>query len=248
MRPDCDRLLNLLSVEVDDAMLREIAEADYGDDFDLHLQVLQHIRDTGEVPAPMQWHPREVLSLIRWSEPDDPTWKPGATGRRGHVMRAFSCTALLRAAAEPQNHDLLEGENVTLAQLLASIEVLGKPYDDATLGFLIWHLDRMPLEVEERPFFVLAILYLTLKVRLDFAPAEIGEIIDRLIEEENAVRQTDWAVLPEHDTRWILGLTFYNQKESYWFAVGERLLALSETVDDRSVQKKLIDIADWLTI
>src|SRR5262245_2436176 len=107
-------------------MLREIASADYGMDADAHLDALLRIRDRGEAPAPMNWEPKEVLELIRWSEPEDPNWRPGGTGIRGHVMRAFVCAALLRAAPEPANHGYFDGENQTIAQLLASALVLGR--------------------------------------------------------------------------------------------------------------------------
>src|SRR5436305_280319 len=98
--PSADRLLDVARQQVDDGMLREIAAADYGRDVDIHLAALRPIRDQGIVPAPLGWHPGEVLELIRWSDPEDPAHKPGATGRRGHQMRAFACAALLRTAME----------------------------------------------------------------------------------------------------------------------------------------------------
>src|SRR5258708_20197319 len=99
-----------------------------------HLAKLRPIRDHGIVPASLGWHPGEVLALIRWSNPEDPSHKPGSTGRRGHQMRAFACAALLR--------DDLENE-ATLAQCLTSSKVLGPEMSEAVACFLTWGIPLM---------------------------------------------------------------------------------------------------------
>ena len=101
--PEPDVLLRAISAHVDDEVLTEISLADYGEDAEVHLAALRTIRDTGTFSLPMHWYPAEVLELIRWSEPEDPNWKPGRTGEFGHWMRAFCCAALLRATREPWN-------------------------------------------------------------------------------------------------------------------------------------------------
>src|SRR5262245_40470300 len=114
--PAADLLLDHARRQIDEAMLMEIARADYEQDVDAHLTALRAIRDLGITPAPMEWHPGEVLELIRNSEPEVPAWKPGGTGRRGHQMRAFACAALLRAVAEPANWGIDSCEDSSLAQ------------------------------------------------------------------------------------------------------------------------------------
>jgi hypothetical protein len=133
-------LLDVSRRQIDDGMLDEIAAADYGIDADRHLAALRPIRDTGTVPQPMGWHPGEVLELIRWSEPENAARKPGATGRRGHQMRAFACAVLLRAAAEGGD---TSSEEATLGQCLASAKVLGQEMNDAVAGFLTWRIPLM---------------------------------------------------------------------------------------------------------
>ena len=59
---------------------------------------------------------REVLELIRWSEPDDPDWSPGGQGPRGHWMRLFACTVRVRLA--PKYPASFGSECDTLAQLI----------------------------------------------------------------------------------------------------------------------------------
>jgi hypothetical protein len=68
--PAADLLLDVARRQVDDAMLLEIAQADYMNQTDLHLAALRMIRDDGVLPSYPQWDPREVLGLVQWPEPD----------------------------------------------------------------------------------------------------------------------------------------------------------------------------------
>lgn len=225
--PSPDALLHATRSRVDDGMLREIAEADYGMDFDAHLAALGPIRDQGAVPAPMGWEPKEVLELIRWSEPDDPAWKPGSTGTRGHEMRAFACAALLRAAAEPLNRGYFDGENSTLAQLLASALVLGPEAQEAAARFLAWRAPSMDpeLEGEERPFFAFGLLVLAVVLRR-------GRLSDQALAAAAAWARAEEAAaadaLPEGlkraDTPWLLRLTYFDLRHSVWRALAARLI------------------------
>jgi hypothetical protein len=161
--PTNEELLHLVFKQVDDSMLREIAEADYGMDADAHLKALSAIK-TGNVPAPMEWEPKEVLELVRWSEPEDPTWKPGSVGARGHWMRLFSCAVLVRAAAEPENDGYFTGEDSTIIQLVDSAIKLGAHTSLAALKFLCWRMQYRTLDEWDRPYFAIAILLLSVSL------------------------------------------------------------------------------------
>jgi hypothetical protein len=141
-------------------MLREIAAADYGMDADPHLAALRAIK-AGDVPAPMNWEPKEVLELIRWSEPEDPTWTPGSVGTRGHWMRLFSCAVLIRSAAEPESEDYFLGEDSTIIQLVDSAMKLGHESSVAALQFLYWRTRYRELNKWDKPYFAIAILFLS---------------------------------------------------------------------------------------
>jgi hypothetical protein len=80
--PERDELLRLLSRRIDDGMLREIAEGDYREEADAHEAALRRIRDQGEIPVPIDWVPKEVLELTRWSQPDDPNYRERAQGKQ----------------------------------------------------------------------------------------------------------------------------------------------------------------------
>ena len=88
---DPDALLNAIRPLVDVAILKKIADADYGHGAEENLAILKTIRDEGVLPVPLDWFPHEVCALTRWETPkkDD---------RRGHIARLFACAILLRAA------------------------------------------------------------------------------------------------------------------------------------------------------
>jgi hypothetical protein len=138
--PESEGLLRQISEHVDDEILERISTADYGSDADGHLAALRQVRDTGTFPNPMHWCPAEVMELIRWSEPEDPDWKPGHTGELGHWMRAFSCAALLRAAREPWNYGDGIGTDSTLIQLVLSLCALPVDFTLQAAQFLAWLL------------------------------------------------------------------------------------------------------------
>lgn len=154
--PSSESLLRLIFRHVDEPMLQEIASADYGMDADEHLSQLRAIK-SGKIPAPMQWEPREVLELIRWSEPEDPTWSPGSKGDRGHWMRLLSCAVLLRAEAEPANEGYFTGEDSTIIQLVDSAIKLGDDVANAALQFLCWCMQSPGFGDWDRPFIAVAI-------------------------------------------------------------------------------------------
>jgi hypothetical protein len=139
-------LLTLIFDRVDDSMLVEIANADYGDDADIHLKALQQIR-ANQISVPMQWHPGEVLELTRWTEPDNLNGEDKAKNKRGHWIRLFACTVLIWASLEPENYEYngedwnhIDGEDSTIIQFLDSALKLGEETSLAALQFLSWRM------------------------------------------------------------------------------------------------------------
>jgi hypothetical protein len=145
LEPSDRPLLDLIFEHIDDSMLAEIAIRDYGNDVEIHLAALHQIR-ANKIPIPLQWHPGEVLCLIRWAEWDSLA-QDGAISMRNHWMRLFACTVLIWASLEPENcEDLgehwnhIEGEDCTIIQLLDSALYLGDDVSIAALRFLGWRM------------------------------------------------------------------------------------------------------------
>ena len=139
---------------IDEGMLAEIAAADYGWKAEEQLPVLRRIRDTGELPEAIL-EVQEVLELIRWSEPEDPEWKPGSTGERGHWMRLFACAVLVRAGAREADRRYFTSEHDTLIQLVESARRLGAEPEAREL--LEWRYESGRGDFETPEYLALAI-------------------------------------------------------------------------------------------
>ena len=142
IEPTDRQLLALVFEHVDDGMLIEIAQADYGDDVDLHLAALHQIR-ANNIPVPIQWHPGEVLGLTRWTDLSN-----SELAKRGYWMRLFACAVLIWASLEPEDYKYsdpdwnhLEGEGSTIIQFLDSALHLGEETSIAALKFLGWRME-----------------------------------------------------------------------------------------------------------
>ncbi|MGD1865395.1 MAG: hypothetical protein ACFB0D_12645 [Phormidesmis sp.] len=159
--PTPEPLLQLVRQAVDDQHLQEIAHADYAQDVEKHLSALRQIKN-GDIPAPMEWYPREVLELTRWTEPDQDLNLPKSQRMRGHWLRLFSCTILLHADVAPKNsEDCLWGSDETTIQLIESAKRLGAQTSEAALQFFCWCWQQEQLnEEDESRCFAFAILSL----------------------------------------------------------------------------------------
>jgi len=220
-------LLTLLAPLITDEMLRTIADADYGMNIDAHLAALRRIH-AGEIWAPLAWEPREVLELVRWSEPNDPNshWNPKMMGHTGHLQRAFACTALLLTAALPENRTLLlGGENATIIQLIASLLILDESMQRAGARLLSTRMIELDLEDEERPFFALGILLLAAALP-DREATHLADLAAWVLAEEARIcdKLTCFAPWQQLSDQWLLGLTNFNTCHDRWQTLTVRLL------------------------
>jgi hypothetical protein len=241
--PPCgDALLAKCGKLVSDDMLNEISQADYGMDASAHFAALAPIRDTARVPTPMPWEPKEVLEPIRWSQPEDPTWKPGSTGERGHVMRAFCCAALLRAAAEPENDGHFSGENETLIQLIYSALILNSGFPEATGSYLTWRIPRMRGDDEERPFFAFGLIALLVLLKPgSLTTSNIDTLVSFVEQAEADVRCPMGDCTPEMIQASFLSWTYHSLRHAAWRALAatmrmrlpdfERVVALARRIE-----------------
>jgi hypothetical protein len=196
--PTDEPLFALLFQHVDDAMLTEISRADYGYDADIHLEALRKIRE-GAIPVPMPWNPGQVLCLKQWTELDDSTSKDIQIGIRGHWIRLFACTVLIRASIELQDYEYktedwayLDGDE-TIVQFLDSALKLNSDTSLAALQFLSWRMQYqiqcalLDEDMGNGPCYAVAMLLLC--VSLDCCDPEV---VSFLI----AVARTDDECLP----------------------------------------------------
>ena len=225
LQPDGEQLLADISRHVSDDMLAEIALADYEKDQEEHFAQLRRLRDRGALAEPMNWHPGEVLVLIRNSEPEDPSWKPGAIGVRGHWMRAFACAALLRAREEPWNY---RGDpafsSFTLIQLIDSICVLPDdftPQAVRALASIMLHPDLEEDDNEQVVYCGVGLLWLALHLKTRPSDKYLIELAEWIVRREGEIHKTrTWAF-----DRWLLGIG-QDPPPSPWESLGKRLREL----------------------
>jgi hypothetical protein len=210
--PSPTALLDWLRSRIEDDMLEEIARADYGWAANEHLAALRRIRDEGTVFTPMKIVPAgEVLSLVRWSEPDDPTRTNESHGARGHLLRLFCCAALARAGVEPMNqtHSNYGLQNTTIVQLLRSALALGPEAGTPSLRFLAWCALQEGTADEEYPFLALSIMLLATSLRHHEADGVwLWQLSDWVIGVEAVARSRTQFWRDTWDTRWLLGLGY----------------------------------------
>ena len=176
--PSADLLLDRARRRTDDAMLWEIARADYGMEADAMMAALRPIRDAGMIPSPLPGMLGEVLSLTHYSNPDvpdSPPFEPGPTGLAGHQARLFACAVLLRVEADlhPEQRMLTDS---ALAQALVSANRLDETMSEAVACHLTWRLSRKA-EDEEPLLLALGLLILAARLRSGrFSDSDLGTI------------------------------------------------------------------------
>ena len=245
LNPKAHSLLALLSDQITPELLKVISEADYGYASDKHLAALEGIHDFLEIPAPLEWEPKEVLELIRWSRPSIPGWKPGLPGYEGHLIRAFACAVLVVAAAEEETREYIEEENSTVAALVESLGELGVEFQMAGISEIAWRIQNPPREWEDEPFFLLALLVLTAQVFESKHPSLISELADLCIASENRVRNSEWCIGPEDSSAWLFGLTLFNLNQDIWVSFSSSLRDCAGSIPD-DISEKLTLIANLL--
>lgn len=170
------------------------------------MDALLQIVRRGEIPNPFEWHPREVLELARWSEPN-----PYQDDRSMHRQRAFASTVLLMGSPQLENAAQITNDPCTAIQLIESVRVLGRDYELLAAGLLCWllldqsHLvpgDERPKRID--PFLGVGLVATAARQRVKVTEPELEDTLNWLVTLEQAVRdQPDnfWD-LPQ----WLIGL------------------------------------------
>jgi hypothetical protein len=239
LEPNGEQLLAEISKHITDDMLEEIALADYGEGQEQHLAPLRKLRETGTFVKPMYWYPCEVLELISYSEPEDPSWKPGSVGIRGHWMRAFACTALLRALGPPWEYNSEAGPSCTLIKLIYSLRALPVDLTSETVRMLAWYMLHLDLEGPDKKVIYCGVGLLWLVVHRNPPPPDrdLVNLSEWIVRRESELAKQ----LPGGFDRWLLRIRGNNPPPSPWETLGLEFLSL----DLRSHQKQL---QEWVKL
>lgn len=231
--PDPSAALELMCEAVTEGDLRESAEADYGYASDEFLRALREIKETGRIPRPFRWVPKEVCELVQWSKPA--TYEPVDSDRLAgpdfvlHRQRAFASSVLLQFAYEDDENRSM-GENQSAATMIASalaLEARIPGVISATRRTLAAVGSQPDVDDPERALMALGVILCRLsepparrkKHRLEDIP--LLPLVEWLIAEEERIRESDCG---PGDPRWLLGLTFYNGRHAMWASLAHHIL------------------------
>jgi hypothetical protein len=214
--PDRDALFRVLAGHIDDGMLQEIAEADYGYGVEEALASLRPLRAGGDPLLAARPRSSEVLELIRWSRPENPEHKPGSVGDRGHWMRAFSCLSKHRADGSGALSDY--SPNETLGALVDSIETLAEELWPELGRFLSWWLHQLGGRDEsDDAFFGAALLWCA--IRDGAADGVVIQLCEWTCDREKA------ALFLDYSPEWLHRTIPHNSHKDMWEALGRRMAA-----------------------
>jgi hypothetical protein len=218
LRPGELALRDWVAPLLDASMIDELAAADYGSDVTEHRQGIRRLLTVDRLPERLAWHPSEVLELMRWSMPDDPTWKSGSTGRRGHLLRLFSCLVLVHTQTGQEPTD-------SLAPLVDSALALESAAVPATVSFLAWCRLHEPgdwrSDPTAPPFLTFALLLLHAASPSPDWDAVVSGLACALIDELDAIYADPSLGRMLHPEPLLLGLRTPNQ---LWRALTSRCL------------------------
>jgi hypothetical protein len=226
-----------LRAHIDDAMLEEIAAADYGIHVEHYLRVLKRIRDEpwqsnevlvrpskGKAQVPVWYQALEVLNLMRWSEPENSQQEEEQAV--GHLMRAFCCVVLLRVAASPANCDTANiiSESETIIQLIASVLTREQEAIELTLQLLCWRMLSLPVDNEECPFFAMGILLLATALYSSGKNAtRLRQLSELVFKEEERIRLIFAEEFRQTSPQWLFGLKYFESNKGRSYIAEQRI-------------------------
>lgn len=195
-----DSFLRCMATQLSAAELDDIANADYG-----YLNVenrgcLQKMLRTGVLPEPLEWSPRDVLHLTRWSEFKD--GDPVSFHRR----RAFACGVLVMASPQLWRDERDTNDATDSVQLLESLPFLARPIQEAIGCLLSWRLTiAHPDGFCDDPiaFTATGIVYVAAKL-LDPTSPKMEQALEWLIALERERRSREQMV--PYSGRWLIDL------------------------------------------
>lgn len=226
---DPDALLHAVRPLVDVAILKKIADADYGMGSEENLELLKQIQQGGMPPVPLMWNPHEVCALTRWETPkkDD---------RRGHIVRLFACAILLRAALDGETEVM--GLTDTMIVALESAALLGVDFVDAYVRWAASGIDHADTDND----FIGASIVLARGLGAMVVDASGCDALLAWV----SFRLETWTmvhdVAPGNKPKGLLDWTFFNQRHAVWHALLERSVKGFEAAGDKAIADALVHL------
>lgn len=217
---------------ISDAVLERIARTDHGRDADVHMNELRTIR-SGVIPDELDWHPREVLQLARWSLPSD-----SRLGERQeeHLGRLFACSVLLMADSGSGQTDF---ECSTLAAFVDSLFALKRePLTRAGASLVLFRIRELNVRSQDLPFFALSVLLALVLLRPNLSKQEWGSLAEWVVEEEAVSRRASGFT----GGPWMLGSVTDDSRHLLWRGLRKQVLQMPQVT---GIELVLLGMSEW---
>ena len=225
MNPLVDALFQLTRMRVTERHILDFSPADPG--YPSYVRLWKQILQTGEVPRHSDFDLSEVIGLIGW-EPATDLAKPS----RFRDYRRF-CSAVGVALITFGN----DTESVRPANYLARDLIVDTHVDDREHFNAVRNVFPLVRDVligtnqeEGYPFFTFGSLILA---HMAGEYDQMQSLASQLVEDDAAVRNNEslnWSVI---DSRFLFGLTVYDQLNRDWIRVAK---SLTNPADDLDIQ------------
>ena len=240
LHPNERGLVPLFQDNIDGRMLRDIAEADYGEGEVECFFLLQAIWETGVVAASgyQLWN---VLELASCAEPERFELEPEWAGPRGHWMRLFVCANLMGQASQRSLDEWL-------VRFVSSAISLGEPVAQAAASLLAWRfLTYSGNRREDPPLLAFAILLLAVNLeRMQDRGPWLKQIAEWVEEEESRAREKfNYPAA----SNWLLGLSHRgpnDMTDGPWRALAQHILAPPTALHPREVDEAFRRLASLI--
>lgn len=218
-------LLDLLKPRMSPKLVRYIAESDDGlHNYPKQRDAIISILRSDRISLPLEWEPREALSLVKWSEPNqEPMGSDKLAFRELHTARLFCCACLLAAYPQDMCHESEPSD--LLPRLIESVIAVEGSWLVELHAFVAWakgHCDRAdPLWHEHETDATLCRMALVIIAAAGSRPdqAEFVSAVDEIF-----ARKRESFSRGDERWTWLLEGSYFDQSAHIWKSLADRYL------------------------
>lgn len=236
MNPHVESLFELTRSIVSEQHIADFSPADPG--YESYVRLWTRIFRSGEIPKQSEFDLSEVIGLTGWASPDD--FDKPIQFRQYRRFTSAVAVALIEFGNDTES---VRVGNYLARDLIIDTEVSDRKYFD--LVRRVFPVVRETLAKtnyeEEYPYFTFGSLILA-QMAGDYG--ESASFASKLIEDEATVRNNDslnWGI---EDSRFLFGLTNYDQLNADWLRFASQL---SNPSNDANLQLVMNCFAEYAT-
>lgn len=236
MNEHVDALFQLTRQRITERHISDFSPADPG--YESYVRLWTRILRSGAIPNQSEFDLSEVIGLTGWAAPtdfDEPD--------RFQQYRRFTSSVAVALINGGNDSECVRVANYLARDLIVDTDIGDREHFVAVRNVLPVVRDSL-LETnfeEEYPFFTFGSLILA-QMAGDFA--QMPSLASQLIDDDAAVRTNDslnWSI---QDSRFLFGLTNYNQLNADWVALSS---LLSNPTNDTNIQLVMNTFTEYAT-